>query len=277
MLKLAAFADEIGPDIDHQIQVCRDNSVMYFELRGADNKNVLDFDEPLKQKIRTKLKAAGMGVACIGSPIGKVKIDEPWEPHFEKFKVAVAMAEYFEAPYIRIFSYYLPEGKTEWAPYRDEILRRMRAKVDYVKDKKVILVLENESHIYGDTGQRSLDLLRTINHPKLRAAFDFANFVQVGDYPEKIWPEIQSFVVHFHIKDALRNKKNVPAGEGEGQIPSIVADAYANGYRGFLSLEPHLKYAGPSHGETDEFLFKVAADALKAICAKHKIPLAGVV
>jgi len=276
VLKLAAFADEIGPDIDHQIRVCRQNGVTHFELRGADNKNVLDFDEPLKREIRGKLKAAGMGVACIGSPIGKVKIDEPWEPHFEKFKIAVALAEYFEAPFVRIFSYYPPEGQTDWGPWRDEILRRMRAKVDYVKDKNVVLVLENESHIYGDTGQRSLDLLRTVNHPKFRAAFDFANFVQVGDYPEKIWPEIRPYVVHFHIKDALRNKKNVPAGQGEGRIPSIVADAYANGYRGFLSLEPHLKYAGPSHGETDESLFKVAADALKAVCAKQRIPLAGV-
>jgi sugar phosphate isomerase/epimerase len=278
MLKLAAFADEIGPDIDHQIRVCRENSVTHFELRGANNKNVLDFDESLKREIRAKLKAAGMGVACIGSPIGKVKIDEPWEPHFEKFKVAVSLALYFDAPFVRIFSYFHPQENGDWTPWRDEIIRRMRAKLEYIKDKNVILVLENESHIYGDTGQRALDLLRTINHPKFRAAFDFANFVQVGDYPEKIWPEIRPYVVHFHIKDALRiNKKNVPAGQGQGQIPSIVADAYANGYRGFLSLEPHLKYAGPSHGETDESLFKVAADALKGICARQSIPLAGVV
>lgn len=278
MLKLAAFADEIDPDIDQQIRVCRQNGVSYFELRGASNKNVLDFDQSLKQEIRAKLRAAGMGVASIGSPIGKVKINEPWEPHFEKFKTAVAMAEFFDAPFVRIFSYFHAQENGDWAPWRDEILSRMRAKVDYIKDKNVVLILENESHIYGDTGQRALDLLRTINHPKFRAAFDFANFVQVGDYPEKVWPEIRPFVVHFHIKDALRsNKKNVPAGQGDGHIPSILADAYAGGYRGFLSLEPHLKYAGPSHGQTDEALFNVAVEALKTICAQKKIPLAGVV
>ena len=34
VLKLAAFADEISPDIDEQIRVCRENSVTHVELRG---------------------------------------------------------------------------------------------------------------------------------------------------------------------------------------------------------------------------------------------------
>jgi sugar phosphate isomerase/epimerase len=65
----------------------------------------------------------------------------------------------------------------------------------------------------------------------------------------------------------------VPAGEGDGQLEPILLDAYRTGYRGFLSLEPHLKVAGRSHGETGPELFKVAADALKAICRRNSIPL----
>jgi sugar phosphate isomerase/epimerase len=108
MLKLAAFADEISPNLDEQIRVCKENAVTHFELRGVNGKNVLDFDQPLRDEIKSKLAAAGMAVACIGSPIGKVKIDEPWEKHFDRFKIAVDLAEFFAAPMIRVFSYYPP-------------------------------------------------------------------------------------------------------------------------------------------------------------------------
>src|SRR4051812_31208067 len=98
MLKLAAFADEISPDIDEQIRVCRDNGVTHFELRGVANTNVLDFSPALRSEIKRKLDDAGMGVISIGSPIGKVAVDRPWLEHFDRFKTAVDAAEFFNAP-----------------------------------------------------------------------------------------------------------------------------------------------------------------------------------
>ena len=117
--------------------------------------------------------------------------------------------------------------------------------------------------------------MKTIDSPKLRSAFDFANFVQVGDRPRDNWPLLKPYTAHIHIKDAkMDGGKVVPAGEGDGDVESILTDAYASGYRGFLSFEPHLKVAGHSHGETGPALFKVAVDALRAICKRAKIPLA---
>jgi len=118
--------------------------------------------------------------------------------------------------------------------------------------------------------------MTTINHPKLRSAFDFANFVQCRQRPLECWPQLKPFSVHIHIKDSVWDTgKVVPAGQGDGQIEPILKDAYASGYRGFLSLEPHLKVAGHSHGETGPELFKTAADAIKQVCRKINVPLAG--
>src|SRR4051794_35890678 len=108
MLKLSAFADEIGPDLDEQISVCKANAVTHFELRGVYGKNVMDFDDGLRKEIKTKLTGNGMGVISIGSPIGKVAIDRPWNEHFDRFKRAVEIAEFFGSPFIRLFSYYPP-------------------------------------------------------------------------------------------------------------------------------------------------------------------------
>lgn len=279
MLKLAAFADEISPNLDEQIRVCKANGVTHFELRGVAGKNVLDFDDSLKKEIKTKLAANGMGVISIGSPIGKVAIDKPFSEHFDRFKVAVDMAEFFGSPLIRVFSYYPAggEGKGPIEPIRDEVFDRFRKKVEYIKNRNVVMIHENEKGIYGDIGPRCVELMKAIESPKLRTAFDFANFVQSGDKPLDNWPGLKPYTVHIHIKDAIMGSGKVtPAGQGDGQIEPILIDAYKSGYRGFVSLEPHLKVAAHSHGETGPELFKTAADALKAVCKKAGIPLAGV-
>ncbi len=277
MLKIAAFADEIGPDIDEQIRVCKENSVTHFEMRGVAGKNVLDFDPDLRKLVKSKLDAAGMGVASIGSPLGKVKINESWTEHFDRFKIAVELARFFNSPFIRVFSYYPPEKGGDLKPHRDEIIRRFREKVAYLKDIDVVLVHENEKDIYGEKVAECVDLMKTINSPKLRSAFDFANFVQAGEDPAKNWPLLKPYTVHIHIKDAVMGSgKVVPAGQGDGKLPEILKDAWQSGYSGFLSLEPHLKVAGHSHGETGTELFKVAADALKKVCREQGVRLAGV-
>ena len=275
MLKLAAFADEISADLDEQVRVCRDNGVMYFELRGVNNLNVMDFPPALLAEIRDKLRANAMGVCSIGSPIGKVKITDPWEPHFEKFMHAVGLAEYFGAPFVRIFSYYPPEGGGGMRPHREEVLRRMRAKVEYLGDRPITLVHENEARIYGEKGRDCLDLMRGVDSPKLRCAFDFANFVLAGERPRDNWPLLKGYTDHIHVKDAVMGtgEKMVPAGQGDGDIGSILGDAYRSGYRGFLTLEPHLASGGQFSGFTGPVLFKTAVEALREVCRENGVLL----
>ena len=123
---------------------------------------------------------------------------------------------------IGIFSYY-PDDSGEILKYRDEVIRRMRAKAEYVKNRNVVLVHENEAKIYGEGGRECLDLMRSVGSPKLRSAFDFANFVQCGERALKNWELLKPYSVHIHIKDAmLADGKVVPAGEGDGQIEPIL-------------------------------------------------------
>jgi sugar phosphate isomerase/epimerase len=270
MLRLAAFADEISPDLDVQIANCQKHGVTHFELRGVAGKNVLDFDKPMRTEIKKKLTDNGLGVVSIASPIGKVKLGEPFDAHFERFKIAVELAEFFDAPFIRIFSYYdaFPNG-------RDEVIRRMQKKVDYVQRHRPVLIHENEKDIYGERGAQCLDLHRSIDSPKFRAAFDFANFVQAGENPLDNWPLLKPYTVHIHVKDALMGSgKVVPAGEGDGHLAEILKDACAGGYNGFLSLEPHLSAAGQFSGFSGPNLFGVAVEALRKLAKENGLPLA---
>ena len=128
MLRLSAFADEIAPQLPEQIRVCRECGITHFELRTVEGINVLDFGDALRQEIRAQLRENGLGVHAIASPIGKVKISDPWPAHFDRFKIAVEAAEFFEAPFIRLFSYYPPSPGEDMQRHRDEVLRRMRPK-----------------------------------------------------------------------------------------------------------------------------------------------------
>lgn len=277
MLKLSGFADEIAPELDQQIATCKKAGVTHFELRGVAGKNVLQFDDAMRREVKSKLDAAGIGVISIGSPCGKQPIDKPRDFILDQFKTAVDAAVFFKSPFIRVFSFYPEggEGKGAIEPIRERVIDLLRAQIELLKGTDVVMVHENEKGIYGDIGPRCVDLMKTIESPKLRTAFDFANFVQSGQDPLETWPALKPYTAHIHIKDAVWGTgKVVPAGQGDGKIAEIIKDAYASGYRGFLSLEPHLKVAAHSHGETGPELFETAVKALRDVCKQVGVPLA---
>ncbi len=270
MPTLSAFADEVSQDPKEQMDALEANGIHYVELRGAWGLNVMKFTDAQCADLKKQLTDRGFGVSCIASPIGKVRIDEDYRKHFDLFKRAVDLAEMFDSKYIRIFSYYPPEGESI-AVYRGVVVDRLNEKVDYVANRDVTLVLENEKHLFGAVPERCVYLFAAVRSKKLVSAFDPANFVNmdVRDVYHTCWIPLRAFTGYFHIKDFKygQEERAVPAGQGDGDIPRILRDAAADGYTGFLALEPHLAKAEHSTGQTGPDLFRVAADALKKICA----------
>jgi len=264
MIRLSGFADEIGPDLDLQIRTLREEHMRYLELRGVWETNVLDLTDTQRREIKDRLGDAGIGVSSIGSPIGKVPIDAPWADHVERFKHCLDVAEFFEAPYIRLFSYYPPEGGTI-ADHRDEVIRRLNEQVQMAEGRPVTLLHENEKKIYGEAGEACADLAENV--PGLGLIFDSANLVQLGIRPIEAWQQMKDHVVYFHIKDAVfPTGEIVPPGEGDGDIPEILADAInERGYEGFVSLEPHLAAAGEFSGFSGPEPFKKAVRLVKGM------------
>lgn len=271
MPTLSAFADEVSAEPQEQMDALQENGIRHVELRSAWGTNVLKLTEAQRRDLRAQFSDRGFGVSCIASPIGKVRIDEDYRAHFDQFRRAVDLAEFFDSRYIRIFSYYPPEGEAI-VKYRGEVIDRLNEKVDYVSNRNVTLVLENEKHLFGAVPERCVYLLAAVQSKKLLAAFDPANFVNmdVPDVYHTCWIPLRAYVGYFHIKDFKygEEERAVPAGEGDGEIPRILKDAAADGYDGFLALEPHLAKAEHSSGQTGPALFKVAADALKKICGE---------
>lgn len=263
MIRLSAFADEISADPVEQLDCLASNGIRFVEFRSIYGVNVLDLTDSQHQEFRSLLQSRGFGLSAIGSPVGKIAIADPLEPHLVRLERAIDLAEFYGTKNIRVFSYYLP-GDHDPGRYRDEVMRRMITKASIAKERGVRLVLENERGIFGDIAARVRDIVETVNSESLGIAFDPANFLEVGQPVEDAWEQLRPWVVHFHVKDFdLKTKKNVPSGEGDGQITRLIADAEANGYEGFCTLEPHLLVAAQSHGFTGPERFRDAATALK--------------
>jgi 3-dehydroshikimate dehydratase len=253
MFILSAFADEISPDPQEQVDVLARCGVRHIELRSIHQTNVLALTDLQVREFKALLDRHGFKLSAIGSPLGKVPIDQPFEPHLKLLERA-----------LELFSYYKPEGTT-WEQWRGEVMARMGEKVRWAEKAGVRLLHENEHAIYGDTPERVVDLLRTLNSPALRAVYDAANYVFCGYDPWEGWQKTKEWTAHFHIKDWVAGEKHgCLAGQGQGRLPEVLAEA-APTYDGFATLEPHLLGGGPTGGVTGPDLFPRAVAAFTAL------------
>src|SRR6266851_5201048 len=127
MFTLSAFADEIDPSPEKQIEVLQACGVRHIEFRSINKTNVLALTDLQIHEFKSLLDKHGFKLSAIGSPIGKVRIDEPFEPHLQRFERAIELSKVFETPNIRVFSYYPAAGATEadWPQWRGEVMARM--------------------------------------------------------------------------------------------------------------------------------------------------------
>lgn len=263
---LSAFADEISPRLDEQIIILKEHQIGYVEFRSLENRNVLDHTPAELRRIAARLRDAGLAVSAIGSPIGKVSITDPFEPHLERFRKAITAAEILGTPNIRMFSFYIPEGEKAES-YAAAVIERWQAFFDTAFGSGMTLLHENERGIFGESPENCLTLLKAMDSPLVRATFDPANFVQAGFevYPGA-FELLRPYIAYMHIKDARKGSGEVvPAGEGDGSLRRILKGLHEQGFQGFLSIEPHLNNNEPGGGAAQ---FARAANALKSILAE---------
>ena len=242
-LLISGFSDEISSDFDTQLEVVANLGMRYLSLRGIDGTNIGDFSvAEIKESVQPRLQKAGIGVSSIGSPLGKIFIND--EEGFAQQKVMLEelckISNLLDCKYIRIFSFYIPKGE-DGDTFREDVISKLKQFAAIAAEYNVILLHENEKDIFGDIARRCHEILKAVDSPNFKAIFDFANFVQCGEDTQACYDLLKDEVVYIHIKDAVSSdKENVVCGTGEGKIPELLSQFIKSGYKGFLTLEPHL-------------------------------------
>lgn len=228
-ISLCAFADEAADDLAGQIEALRRNNIAKIELRSLGGVNVKDLSLAEAKKAKEAFDAAGIFVWAIGSPIGKSDIAGDFAEVQKNLAHILDLCAVFHCDKIRAFSFFTTQHDRD----EQEVLRRMRLLVEQAAKAGAKLYHENEKDIFGDTAAHVERVLRVEG---LCSVYDPANYVQMGETPENM-ARMRKRAAYFHIKDALRSGELVPAGEGDGEIPALIAEL--NGDAVF-TLEPHL-------------------------------------
>ena len=239
-LKISAFADEYADSFEEQLTALNEFEIENIEIRFLNGKNISVLKRNEVTEAKKKLDAFGINVSAIGSPIGKIQLDGDINDHLETAKRIFESANIFDTRYIRVFSFYAPNGK-DIADMKSEVLYYLEKFVVLAREYGITLCHENEAKIYGDTPNRCKELLDHFSG-ELKCVFDIGNFVLEGAEPYTAYELLKEDIAYFHIKDALSQGAIVPAGKGEAKIKEILSAhrEYAK-EDFFVSLEPHLQ------------------------------------
>ncbi|QCB95703.1 sugar phosphate isomerase/epimerase [Arthrobacter sp. PAMC25564] len=271
---LSGFGDEVDPDPAVQAAVLLALGASHIEVRSAWGTNVSELEPEQVAMLKAILDDKGLKVSAVASPIGKVDVGLPVEHEVERLRQIISVARALDTTYIRIFSFYRGVGQSP-EDIREDVLIRMRALAAEAAQAGVVLLHENEKGIYGDTPERVLDIMESVDSPALRIAWDNANFVQVGVKPYTDgYAMLRPYLEYFQVKDAIMaSGEVVPAGEGDGELDATIAALKADGFAGFASLEPHLASAHELGGFSGPVAFGAAARAFAGLAARNGVTL----
>lgn len=230
MIRLCAFADESDSSLLGQIDALKRNGISLLEIRVVDGENIFNVSFEKAETIYKTLSENGISVWSIGSPVGKVFMEADFEEYLPKVERLFKIANILHTDKIRIFSFFNAYDKKE------EVFNRLQRMVDLAKKYGVELYHENEKDIYGDSVERTVEILDNVKG--IKCIYDPANFIQYGATAEYSLSMLHHRADYFHIKDVIAETGElVPAGEGSGNIDKLVADIKGDSV---LTLEPHL-------------------------------------
>jgi sugar phosphate isomerase/epimerase len=227
-LTLCLITDEVSPSLDEGIAFARAEGIGTVDLRVIDGRNVLALSRSELAAAAHRVRAAGLTVACVCTPLLK------WSPPGKASQTkgdqfgfdlgdrapAVVYAQTFEAAEtlgarnLRIFSYLAYDG------YRVDDLRQALDDLLALAEKfDMKLHVENEG-VCNIAGFAKLEELMTAyRHPRLRALPDIANAYRRNMPPSAAdLARLLPFTDILHFKDYDNAARRFVA-MGEGDIP----------------------------------------------------------
>ena len=304
---LSGFSDEAANEKTavQQFAAFAAIGMKWFSLRfidvGNGIKNVMQLSDDEIAELKKMMGDYGLSVATIGSPLGKVKLNDfddgtsnryvPFDEYLSsEVTRACELAQAFDCKLIRGFSYYHPKG-TKPEEHLDQACDQLGQIAEVCDKHGLTYGLEVEANLIGQTGQLMAQLHSQINHPALVTIFDGANIITQGFTADEVYAQYLAMkpgMGWLHIKDyhdpsptgridhvdEASLKNFVPADRGDcgheailrdlaNYLPEMQARMAARGVPGVVcDLEPHVKGGGQFGGFSGPDGFGVAQRGL---------------
>jgi sugar phosphate isomerase/epimerase len=250
-LTLCLITDEVSPSLDEGIAFARAEDIGTVDLRVIDGRNVLALSREELGSAARRVRAAGLSVSCICTPILKwsppgkaaeTKGDQfgfelgdraPGAVYAQAFEAADALG----ARNLRVFSYLTYDG------YRIDDLRGPIDDLLALAEKfDMVLHVENEG-VCNIAGFAELEeLVTAYRHQRLRALPDIANAYRRGLPPSAAdLARLLPFTDMLHFKDySNAAQRFVAMGEGDIPFAALLAETLPAHERPLLlTIETH--------------------------------------
>jgi sugar phosphate isomerase/epimerase len=233
-LTICVITDEVSPSLDEGIAFAREEGIGTIDLRVIDGRNVLALSRGELAEAAQRVRAAGLSVTCICTPLlkwsppGKTARTEGDQFGFalgerrprDVYAKAFAAAEILGARNLRVFSYLAYDG------YCVDDLREPVEDLLALAEKFDMKVhVENEG-VCNIAGLAELEtMMTTYRHPRLRALPDIANAYRMSVPPSAAdLARLLPFTDILHIKDYSNAARGfVAVGEGDIPIAALLA------------------------------------------------------
>lgn len=259
---IAAITDEFSPDLETALAPMSEIGMEGVELRVVGGKNILDLTDDELKRAQDSVDARGMKVVSIASPLlkcvlpGGPEIDSRFQHDVFASKHtyedqprlaarAFEIAQFFDAPVVRVFSFWRTTDPAQCFEAVAGALERLSLDAAGLG---LTIGLENEHACNIATATEASRMLARVRYPNLKLVWDPANALVAGEDPFPAGYELlpKHRIAHVHAKDCRMDGLTPvwgPLGtraiDWKGQISALERD----GYHGWLSLETH--WPGP--------------------------------
>jgi sugar phosphate isomerase/epimerase len=261
-MKYCGIADEAGESLELQIRAHKELGWSAIEPRNIGRTCITDLSDAEFDSVLEQLDAAGQQVVGFASQIANWArpINGDLQVDIDELQRAIPRMQRCGAKFIRTMSYpnskESPLSDRDWG---DEVVRRFQKLAAIAVDGGVTLVHEN-CHGWGSQGpEKALELIERVDSPALKLVFDTGN-ERNRDTPA-YFRAVREHIVHVHIKAWKRGQEaNCFPDEGDSGVDEILRDLIADGYDGYLSIEPHMVaviHLGKSADEEPEVAYRL--------------------
>lgn len=266
-MKICLLTDEISADPETAIELGVGWGVRDFELRGYFLDRIPSLSPYEKHSLKNVLERYEAKITAVSPGLFKFpfppkkpgEFPMPWldQVFYNDWSAAhKALDEHLNELLPRtldfanelgsklVISFGFSRGGSPAGAAADEILETLHAAAERTKAAGLQLAIENEAGFWANSGDRTAQIIKTINHPCLGVNWDPANAFFEGDIPyPNGYEHLKGLLKHVHFKDARLNERNEPEYSLDGDIDWVgqIRALDRDGYTGFISIETHLR------------------------------------
>ncbi|MCX5642582.1 MAG: AAC(3) family N-acetyltransferase [Candidatus Omnitrophica bacterium] len=236
---LTAANTEISADLRQALTIMQGQGIRQVELGRFKGKDLCDCAVSEHNQIKEDLAGSNFTVAAINTGLNHIKITGNLKENLTRYKEFLQLAKFFKTNYLVISSFYPALEKKD--VYRNKALKNISEMTTLAEEAGIVLLIENEPGTFCAGSRDCLDIIRSVNSPYLRLAFNPGNFARLGEKPFLGIPSrIRKFASLLYINDALPSGPFQLPGQGNGEIKELISILRCRSFNGFFSLKPGL-------------------------------------